>query len=214
MQVIAINGSPRKNWNTAILLEHALQGAASQGAATELFHLYELQFKGCISCFACKLKNGKSYGRCALRDDLTPLLQKLEQADAVIFGSPLYFSDVTGAMRSCIERMAFPYLVYDANYSSLFPKKIQLGFIYTMNVNEGRAAEMGYEQLFARTEMPLQRCFGPLQSLRCYDTYQFADYARYVASAFNEADKAEQRRRQFPEDCRQAVALGERLVSY
>ena len=55
MHVIAINGSPRKNWNTATLLNKALEGASSQGATTELIHLYGLNFKGCVSCFACKL---------------------------------------------------------------------------------------------------------------------------------------------------------------
>ena len=212
MKVIAVNGSPRKNWNTAILLEKALEGAASSGAETELVHLYDLQFKGCISCFACKLKDGNSYGRCAVRDDLTPLLQKLEAVDAVIFGSPVYFSDVTGAMRSYIERLAFPYLVYDADHSSLFSKRIAMGFIYTMNVSEGGAKEMGYDRLFARTEMPLARCFGRMESLCSYDTYQFADYDKYVVTLFNEADKARQRRERFPEDCKQAFALGARLV--
>ncbi len=51
MKVIAINGSPRKRWNTATLLEKALEGAASQGAETELIHLYDIDFKGCTSCF-------------------------------------------------------------------------------------------------------------------------------------------------------------------
>lgn len=54
MKVMAFNGSPRKKWNTATLLEEALKGAVSQGAETELIHLYELKFKGCISCFECK----------------------------------------------------------------------------------------------------------------------------------------------------------------
>jgi len=54
MKVIAINGSPRKKWNTATLLEKTLDGAASRGADTELVHLYDLSYKGCISCFTCK----------------------------------------------------------------------------------------------------------------------------------------------------------------
>ena len=52
MHVLAINGSPRKNWYTATLLEQALAGAAETGAETELVHLYDLNFKGCTSCFA------------------------------------------------------------------------------------------------------------------------------------------------------------------
>jgi len=60
MKVMAINGSPRKEWNTATLLENALEGAASQGAETELVHLYDLNFKGCKSCFECKTRGGES----------------------------------------------------------------------------------------------------------------------------------------------------------
>ena len=59
MKLLAINGSPRKKWNTAMLLEHALNGAASKGATTELIHLYDLDFKGCTSCFACKAERWK-----------------------------------------------------------------------------------------------------------------------------------------------------------
>jgi len=66
MIVIGINGSPRKNWNTAKLLAKALEGAASQGADTKLVCLYDLVFKGCTSCFACKLIDGPHNGRCAL----------------------------------------------------------------------------------------------------------------------------------------------------
>jgi multimeric flavodoxin WrbA len=77
VKVLEINGSPRKKWNTATLLEKALEGAASLGAETELIHLYDLDFKGCKSCFACKLKGGKSYGKCVINDGLTPFLGKL-----------------------------------------------------------------------------------------------------------------------------------------
>ena len=56
MKFLAINGSPRKQWNTATLLNKALEGASSEGAGAELIHLYDLNFKGCTSCFECKLK--------------------------------------------------------------------------------------------------------------------------------------------------------------
>lgn len=99
MKVLAINGSPRKTWNTATLLNKALEGAASQGAETELIHLYDLNFKGCLSCFACKIKGSKSYGKCAANDDLSPILKKVEEADAIILGSPIYFRTVSGEMK-------------------------------------------------------------------------------------------------------------------
>lgn len=85
MRIIFINGSPRKDWNTAILLNKALEGAASQGAETELIHLYDLNYKGCTSCFACKKKDGKSYGKCATNDELAPILNKVAEVDTITY---------------------------------------------------------------------------------------------------------------------------------
>jgi len=127
LKVIAVNGSPRKKWNTAILLEKALEGAASAGAKTEAVHLYDLSFKGCVSCFACKIVGGKSYGRCAVKDDLEPLLEEAAMSDALILGSPIYFGSVTGEMRSFMERLLFPYLAYTSPPRSLFPRTIDTG---------------------------------------------------------------------------------------
>ena len=70
MKALFINGSPRKNWNTYKMLESAMKGASDAGAETELINLYDFNFKGCVSCFACKLKNSKTNGLCAVRDDL------------------------------------------------------------------------------------------------------------------------------------------------
>ena len=63
MKLLAINGSPRKTWNTATLLQKAVEGAASQDAEAEMVHLYDLNFSGCVSCFACKTIGRESYGR-------------------------------------------------------------------------------------------------------------------------------------------------------
>lgn len=112
MKVIAINGSPRKKWNTATLLQKSLEGAMTHGAETELLHIYDIKFKGCISCFACKTINGPSYGRCNVKDGLTPILRKIEKTDVLILGSPIYLGTATGEMRSFMERLLFPYMTY------------------------------------------------------------------------------------------------------
>lgn len=207
MKVIAINGSPRKNKNTATLLSKALEGAASCDAETELVHLYDLNYKGCISCFACKLKNGKSYGKCALKDDLTPILEKVSNADAVIFGSPIYLHSVTGAMRSFLERFIFQYLVYDTNHTSLFPKKISTGFIYTMNVTSEQF-KAGYENELKSMNTYLEKTFGYFETLVVNDTYQFDDYSKYVAPLFDEKKKRKVRDEQFPKYCQNAFDMG------
>jgi len=213
MKVIAFNGSPRKKWNTATILEKALEGASSQGAETELIHLYDLSYKGCISCFACKLKNGKSYGRCAVKDDLKPILNKVHDAYAIILGSPIYFGMPTGVIRSFMERLLFQYLIYDENHSFLFKRSIPTGLIYTMNVEQSLIEGMGYDRTLMGIEMTFKRCFGAAETLMVTDTYQFDDYSKYETSAFDEAKKAQRRREVFPEDCRKAFEMGVRFAS-
>jgi multimeric flavodoxin WrbA len=212
MKVIAINGGPRKNWNTATLLKSALDGAAAQGAETELVHLYDLNYKGCISCFSCKLKDGKSYGKCAMKDDLTPVLEKIEKCDAIIFGSPVYLCEVTGQLRSFLERLVFQYLAYDKGHTSLFKNKVKTGFIYTMNVSQDKMLKIGYEQHFKITEGAVGRIFGSVESLCVTDTLQFADYSKYVADMFDHAAKAKRRLEVFPEDCKKAYEMGIRFA--
>lgn len=77
MKALFINGSPRKNGNTAKLLQRAMEGAEEAGAEVEWVNLYDrkLNIKGCMSCFACKVKGGKK-GVCSFKDDLLPILQK------------------------------------------------------------------------------------------------------------------------------------------
>ncbi len=216
MKVIAFNGSPRKKWNTATLLNKALEGAASQGAEIELIHLYDLNFKGCLSCFACKIKGGKSYGKCAVNDDLSPILKKVEEADIIILGSPIYFGTVSGEMRSFMERLMFPYITYTDPPQSLFPKKINVGFIYTMNITEEQMKEtalgQALGQYFGLNEIGLKMIFGTLETLFSFDTYQFEDYLKVIADRFDPEEKAKRRKEVFPNDCKKAFELGARFA--
>jgi len=212
VHVLAINGSPRKKWNTGMMLEKALEGAASQRAETELIHLYDLDFKGCTSCFACKLKGGKSYGRCAICDELTPVLDRIhDHADALILGSPIYFGTVTGEMRSFMERLLFPYLVYTNPPSSLFERRINTAFIYTMNVPEQQMKEFGYSLHVAANSHILGRTFGHSESLYANETLQFEDYSKVVFSYFDPEERKERRRTVFPKDLERAYELGVRF---
>jgi multimeric flavodoxin WrbA len=212
MKVIAINGSPRKKCNTATLLKNALEGAESEGAETELIHLYDLNYKGCKSCFSCKIKGGKSYGRCAVNDDLTSIFRKVEESDALILGSPIYLGTVTGEMRSFMERLIYPYLTYNNPPKSLFPKKINTGFIYTMNVKKEQVKESGYNLIFATNEYYFKLIFGDSESLLSFDTYQFKDYSKVVSDRFDAEEKAKTRREVFPEDCKRAFEMGTKFA--
>ncbi|OPY22149.1 MAG: Iron-sulfur flavoprotein [Methanomethylovorans sp. PtaU1.Bin093] len=99
MKVIGIIGSPRMNGNTATLVRQTLESAAEAGAETEIFHLNELEFKGCQGCGYCKI-----HDKCKLQDDLTRVLNSIIKADAVVLGSPIYFSQFTGQMRLFLDR--------------------------------------------------------------------------------------------------------------
>lgn len=213
MKVLAINGSPRKTWNTATLLRNALDGAASRGVETELVHLYDLSYTGCTSCFACKQKGGRSYGKCAVQDGLTPLLETIPETDILILGSPIYFGTVTGEMRSFMERLLFPYLTYTSPPGSLFNREIRTAFIYTMNVSEQQFREAGYPVHTGSNEFVLGRTFGHSESLFSFQTLQFEDYDKVVFSYFDPAERKERHRTVFPQDCRRAYDLGARLAA-
>jgi multimeric flavodoxin WrbA len=212
MKAIGVNGSPRKKWNTAILLEKALKGAGSQGAKTELFHLYDLNYKGCISCFACKKKSGKSYGKCAVKDGLTPLLKKVSRSDVIILGSPIYFGSVTGEMRSFLERLFFPLMTYTDPPESLLSRKVQTAFIYTLGANKKLARERGFDKQIVANELLMKMILGASETLCSYDTYQFQDYSKVYAPRFDPEKKANVRAEVFPIDCEKAFEMGARLV--
>ena len=210
--LIAINGSPRKNWNTAQLLQQAGKGAEAVGASTEMINLYSLNFKGCTSCFACKLKN-RPHGSCAMKDDLSPVLEKVKAADAIIFGTPIYFMNLSAGMIAFIERLFFSNYIYSDEIPTVFPKKLPSAFIYTMNMTEkhfeffGMKERLGMYKTFATRILRVEP-----KILYAYDTVQFKDYSRYESSIFNPEEKFAYREKHFAEDCAAAYEIGHDLI--
>lgn len=211
MKAIAINGSPRKGWNTEKLLKEALRGAESMGAETELVQLYDLNYTGCKSCFGCKRKGLESC-HCILKDELSPVLDNIFAADAVFLGSPIYFGDMTGQMVSFIERLGFPLLSYDDYSKSLFDGSINAAMFYTMNATKKYYKEAMEQALTGRMSI-LQRLGGKVEVYAACDTYQFPDYAKYHTAAFDEEHKKKVQLEQFPEDMKAAYEIGRRLLN-
>jgi multimeric flavodoxin WrbA len=209
--MIAINGGPRKNWNTDNLLNEALKGASSKGAKNEIINLYDLTFRGCISCFACKRK-GILLEQCSVKDALFPVLEKIRHTEALIIGSPIYFSCVTGETRSFLERLLFPYISYDQKPSS-FDRKIKTAFIYTMNVPEIYLESTGYRKMFDDNQKLMERIFGNSEYLLSTETYQFDDYSRYASSMFDVEQRKLRHETLFKVDLKKAYELGQRMVS-
>lgn len=212
LKAIFINGSPRKNWNTHKLLMEAERGAKELGAATEMFHLYDLNYKGCRSCFACKLKGNKTNGVCAIRDDLRPVLEKLHEADVVVIGTPIYYDTMVGEVSNLITRMLFPTVLYDVDQQNdrLNPIRKKCGLIVTSQVPKS-VLDHGYNYPFESSAEAISRYFGACETLYAADTWQFDDYSRYHANVFDMEHKEYQRDVQFPKDLNAAYELGKRL---
>ena len=187
--------------------EHLLKGAQ-----TELIHLYDLNFKGCTSCYECKLKNGSSFGRCSYKDDLSPVFGKIEAIDVLIVGSPIYLGTISGIMKSFLERLATPYLSLDSegDLVSLFPKKIPTAFIHTLSGDEAYTKATGIENHIKMNEMLLKMIFGSVESLIVNDTTHVDDYSKYIMP-FDSEEKATRRKEVFPHDCEKAFEMGVRI---
>jgi multimeric flavodoxin WrbA len=212
MRLLAINGSPRKKMNTGSLLASIVNGAASEGAGAELAHLADLRFSGCISCLLCKDPAGGHYGRCAVRDELTPLLNKAHEADVLVVGSPFYFSMETALTRAFVERLWFQYHLYTGKKAPLSPRKKAAALVYTMNVREEDMAAYGKDAVAARSKMLMERFFAPCEVFLCCDTRQVTDYTKYEFDVFDVPGKLKRHEEVFPKELERAFALGARLA--
>ncbi|MDR3248547.1 MAG: flavodoxin family protein [Treponema sp.] len=212
-KIIAVNGSPRKGWNTHLLLEEALKGAAAQGAETEMVHLYDLRFTGCISCFECKRIGGSSLGRCAAKDDLSPVLERIAACDGLLLGSPIYVGEVTAGMRGLFERLTFQYITYRKDGSTFTPRRIPVGLIYTMNIPVSAIPGAGYDVKFKFYEDRFSHIIGPAKTVISTETWQTRDYSKYEMTMFDGDARKKRREEVFPQDLKEAFDLGAELIS-
>jgi multimeric flavodoxin WrbA len=101
-KVVAFNGSPRKEGNTSILIRHIFDELENEGIATELVQVGGQQIRGCSACMQCYENRDQ---RCVFEDDIVnDCIGKMIDADGIIFGSPVYFLDVTAEMKALIDR--------------------------------------------------------------------------------------------------------------
>ncbi|MDE6073291.1 MAG: flavodoxin family protein [Muribaculaceae bacterium] len=217
MKVLGINGSARKGWNTRTLVNKALEGAASMGAEIELIDLYAEPLKGCLECFACKRKDNKTGGICAIRDNMRPLLEKAHDSDVVIIGSPNFFGYPSAMVRAFIERFLYPlstYMVKDGQHVKLLGDRvIPAGMIFTMNAGKEYYDHGGYAATLGSTTQSLQYVLGYAEEYDSFNTLQFKDYSQMDANMFDADDKMHQHEVQFPVDEQKCYEMGQRLVS-
>ena len=205
MKTIIINAGPRKNWNTDLMLREAQKGAESVGAETEYIDLYSLNFTGCRSCLACKLK-GAEKNKCYWKDDLSPVIEKILSADCVIIGSPIYLGEPTAGFRALFERLCFCTLSYEGD--PYFEGKVNVGLVFTMNAPR-QYYETTLQNVLGGIENTFRRFLnGKVGTVAACATMQVDNYSRYSMGRFDPEERKQSREEQFPKDLAAAFELG------
>lgn len=206
MKVYTINGSPRKKWNTAMLLESFANGVKSVDPNAEIktINVYDYQFTGCRSCFGCKLKKSPA-GECVVRDDIHDLLMDVRSSDGIAFGSPVYFFDLSGQLRCFLERLLYP---------GSTEKPIHSAFIYTMNATEELMEQHFRHNLDCSAAFLTSNFKSEPEQIFSFDTYQrdAEQEHLYRPSRQNMDAKKVRRESHFPIDLQNAYDAGVRLA--
>ena len=101
MKIVAINGSPRRNGNTSILIEETFKIFRSEGIETEVIQLGNKPVHGCTACGKCREIQDR---RCHIKNDLLNLcIEKMIEADGIILGTPVYFADVSTEIKALMD---------------------------------------------------------------------------------------------------------------
>jgi multimeric flavodoxin WrbA len=114
MKAIGIIASPRKDGNTDTLVREVLSAASENGYQVETYYLNQMDGKGCQACMYCK-----THDRCHQDDDISRLMESMKTADAVVFGSPLYYWEFTSQFRTFIDRL---YMFLNPDFTVKLPK--------------------------------------------------------------------------------------------
>ncbi len=209
--IVAINASPRTEWNTGTLIREAADGAKSEGAEIIVFDLYKLEkFTGCISCFGCKLAPNE--GKCICKDGLAPVLDAIRNADGLIIGTPNYLGDVSAGFRALYERLIFQSLTYKTDPRSYNKRKIPVLFIMTSNAAKEYYAPLGYRKMLKGYQKSLDAFVGNTKVFISGNTLQVKDYSRFNWTMFDPEDKKERHEKVFPEERKKVFALGAEMV--
>ena len=143
---------------------------------------------------------------CYWKDDLSPVLDSIYEADRLITGSPIYFSEPTGLFRSFLERLIFPALSYD-DYSSVFKGKVDVNVFLTMNAGKEHYDEV-YRKRMQEYFAPFRFLNGSLQIIPVCDTLQVQNYSQFAMAGFSEEHKKAVQETEFPLALEKAFRIG------
>jgi len=209
---IAINASPRKKMNTSAILHEVIAEIEKSGNTVKSYNLYDLSFKGCLSCFACKREKSPTYGTCVVNDDLKALFEEIKTCKGLVLASPIYFRDVTGEMRVFIERLLFQNMLYSNPPRSTFGKRIKVGIIYTMNVMEEQFNKISLKAHLEGMEGSINLVLGEPKIFYGFGTNQLTDYDGIEYTYINKEERLKRHKEVFPTVLEQARGFGKALL--
>ena len=150
MKIVTLLGSPRTKGNSTAIAERFIETAESLGAGSNTFALNKLTFRGCQACMACKGK----LDRCALKDDLTKVLDEIRDADVLALATPVYFGDITAQMKMFIDR-TYSYYVPDFMTQAI-PGRLSLGKKLVFIQTQGQPDEKMFNDIYPKYELFFQ----------------------------------------------------------
>ncbi len=129
MKTIVINAGPKRKDINAQLMKSAKSGAESVGSEVEYVDLYRLELSGCRVCLICK--NDEDICRCYWRDELSPLIDRIFEADCLLVGVPIFFSSPSSHYMALLERLIYCMVSYKTG--NKFKGNVNVGLFYTIN---------------------------------------------------------------------------------
>lgn len=205
-----INGSPRKNRSTATLLNHIADGIRSNYKEAAIIHLCDYDNQGCISCYNCKKKD-TPLGKCFVKDELSLLIDRLNDAEGIILSSPIYFNSVTGLLRSFCERFFYCHMCYNSNN---WPKPLNIpcGILLTCGMPPSEIQVLEVQaQILSR---PLGNLCGTEPTLLTgMNNIIFSNPCNYKASVLElvHDKKLAYADTEFPKECQTAYEYGKKI---
>ena len=201
MKTIVINAGPKRRDCNARLAKSSLEGAESVGAEVEYVDLYKLNLSGCRVCLICK--NDEDVCKCFWRDELSPLIERIFEADCVLIAAPIFFSQPTSHYMALLERLVYCMVSYKTG--NKFKGKVNVGLFYTINY------PMDYFEKSVRPHMKQSEdLLKMLNGNVVIETYQ--NISKNMSSSSTD-DELKLKREQFARDLESVFEIGAELSS-
>ena len=201
MKTIVINAGPKRRDCNARLAKSSLEGAESVGAEVEYVDLYKLNLSGCRVCLICK--NDEDVCKCFWRDELSPLIERIFEADCVLIAAPIFFSQPTSHYMALLERLVYCMVSYKTG--NKFKGKVNVGLFYTINY------PMDYFEKSVRPHMKQSEdLLKMLNGKVVIETYQ--NISKNMSSNSTD-DELKLKKEQFTSDLKSVFEIGAKLSS-